>query len=197
MYPYVRFATCASLIAFIGLIGVGGSMLLYQQMVPALPASTEGLRPDTVPTVANRSTEPDVPLTASASAPSPPENESQPLSTLRTATPSPELLPPSPELLPQRTPTAPEQRTPMDPHAAGVPQVERPSIRTKARAPAPKKTAHHRPGERRRTNEALNSVRRFGDRWYDVPVNAYAPDEARRPIRPTSIQDIYYYSIPR
>jgi len=104
---------------------------------------------------------------------------------------------PSPELLPQSTPTAPEQETSIDPQGAGALHVEGPSIKTKARALTPKKTAHHRPGERRRTNEALNSVRRFGDRWYDVPVNAYAPDEARRPIRPTSIQDIYYYSIPR
>jgi hypothetical protein len=77
--------------------------------------------------------------------------------------------------------------------------VESPPIKTKARAPAPKKTAHHRPSERRRTNEALNSVRRFGDRLHDVPVNAYAADGMRRsiPVRPTSIQDIYYYSIPR
>jgi len=104
---------------------------------------------------------------------------------------------PSPELLPQSTPTAPEQETSIDPQGAAALHVEGPSIKTKVRAPAPKKTAHHRPDERRRTNEALNSVRRFGDRWYDVPVNAYAPDEARRPIRPTSIQDIYYYSIPR
>jgi hypothetical protein len=206
LYPYVRFATCASLIAFIGLIGVGGLASLYQNVGRALPASSEVPRPDTVPTVATRGTEPEVPLTASASAPPSHENESQPPPpTLRTATPSPELLPPSPEpllpsqLLPQRVPTAPEQGTPIDPHAAGTLQVERPSIRTKARAPAPKKTAHHRPGERRRTNEALNSVRRFGDRLHDVPVNAYAADRTRRsiPIRPTSIQDIYYYSISR
>jgi len=190
MYPYVRLATCASLVAFIGLISVGGSVLLYQKVGRPLPANTEVSRPDTVPEVTSRSTEADLPFNASASALPPHESESNPPSTQRTAMPSPELLP-------QSTPTAPEQETSIDPQGAGALHVEGPSIKTKARALTPKKTAHHRPGERRRTNEALNSVRRFGDRWYDVPVNAYAPDEVRRPIRPTSSQDIYYYSIPR
>ena len=192
MYPYLRFATCTSLIAFIGLIGVGGSVLLYQKVGRPLPAHTEVSRPETVPEITYRSTEPDLRLNARASAPPPHENESEPPSTQRTAMPSPELLP-------QSIPTAPEQGTSTDPHAGGALHVESPPIKTKARAPVPKKTAHHRPAERRRTNEALSSVRRFGDRLHDVPVNAYAADGARRsiPIRPTSIQDIYYYSIPR
>jgi hypothetical protein len=189
MYPYVRLATCASLVAFIGLISVSGSVLLYKKVGRPLPANTEVSRPDTVLEVTSRSTEADLPFNASASAPPPHESESNPPSTQRTAMPSPELLP-------QSSPTPPEQGTSIDPQGAGALHVEGPSIKTKARALTPKKTAHHRPDERRRTNEALNSMRRFGDR-YDVPVNAYAPDEARRPIRPTSIQDIYYYSIPR
>jgi hypothetical protein len=46
---------------------------------------------------------------------------------------------------------------------------------------------------------ALNAVRRFGDSLPDVPVDAYAGDGTRRKviIRPTSIQDYYYYSVPR
>jgi hypothetical protein len=165
LYPYLRLATCASLIAFIGLIGVGGSVLLYQKVGRPLPANTEVSRPDTVPEVTSRSTEPDAPLNASASAPPPPENESTLPSTQRTAMPSPELLP-------QSVPTAPEQGTAIDPHGGGAPHVEGPSIKTKARSPAPKRTAHHRPGERRRTNEDLSSVRRIGDRLHDFPVNA-------------------------
>jgi hypothetical protein len=76
LYPYLRFATCASLIAFIGLIGVGGSVLLYQKVGRSLPAKTEVSRPDAVLTVASKSTEPDVPLNANASAPPPHEDES-------------------------------------------------------------------------------------------------------------------------
>jgi hypothetical protein len=65
-------------------------------------------------------------------------------------------------------------------------------------ANALKKTAR-RNLEKRRTSEALNSVRRFGDTLHDIPVNAYAADGTRRtiPIRPRSIQDVYYYSLPR
>jgi len=46
---------------------------------------------------------------------------------------------------------------------------------------------------------ALNAVRRFGDSLPEVPVDAYAADGTRRKviIRPTSIQDYYYYSVPR
>ena len=48
-------------------------------------------------------------------------------------------------------------------------------------------------------NEALNAVRRFQDNLRDIPVSSYAADGARRTIviRPTSIQDVYYYSAPR
>jgi hypothetical protein len=46
---------------------------------------------------------------------------------------------------------------------------------------------------------ALNTLKRFGDNLPDIPVSAYAADGARRKIiiRPTSIQDVYYYSAPR
>ena len=48
-------------------------------------------------------------------------------------------------------------------------------------------------------NEALNAVRRFQDNLRDIPVSSYAADGTRRTIviRPTSIQDVYYYSAPR
>jgi hypothetical protein len=76
--------------------------------------------------------------------------------------------------------------------------TEEPSAKPKTRREHPKKTAHRNP-DKRRTNEALNSVRRFGDSLRDIPVNAYAADGTRRtiPIRPRSIQDVYYYSVPR
>jgi hypothetical protein len=42
-------------------------------------------------------------------------------------------------------------------------------------------------------------VRRFGDDLRDIPVSSYAADGTRRNIviRPTNIQDVYYYSRPR
>ena len=58
---------------------------------------------------------------------------------------------------------------------------------------APKRT--HNSSSR----NALNAVRRFGDSLPDVPIDAYSGDGTRRKviIRPTSIQDYYYYSAPR
>ncbi len=52
---------------------------------------------------------------------------------------------------------------------------------------------------KRPSNEALNAVRRFGDNLRDIPVSAYDADGTRRRIviRPTSIQDVYYYYAPR
>jgi hypothetical protein len=78
-------------------------------------------------------------------------------------------------------------------------QITAPNAQAKTKArDAARKTAQ-RAAEKRRRDEALNSVRRFGDRQRDVPADAYAADGMRRtiPIRPTSIQDVYYYSVPR
>jgi hypothetical protein len=63
-----------------------------------------------------------------------------------------------------------------------------------SKPPAPRvRTAKKTP------NEALNAVRRFGDHLRDIPVSSYSADGTRREIviRPTSIQDVYYYSAPR
>jgi hypothetical protein len=46
----------------------------------------------------------------------------------------------------------------------------------------------------RRAREALGLVRSFGDNLSDVPATSYAFDRTRRTvIRPTSIQDVYFY----
>jgi hypothetical protein len=52
---------------------------------------------------------------------------------------------------------------------------------------------------KRPTSEALNAVRKFDDARPDIPANSYAADGTPRRIviRPTSIQDVYYYSAPR
>src|SRR5262249_18245663 len=62
------------------------------------------------------------------------------------------------------------------------------------RGTKPSKQAANKPA-----NEALNAVRRFQDNLRDIPVSSYAADGTPRTIviRPTSIQDVYYYSAPR
>ena len=72
-------------------------------------------------------------------------------------------------------------------------------VEARARLPAPKKAARWDRATKRPSNEALNAVRRFGDNLRDIPATAYDADGTRRRIviRPTSIQDVYYYSAPR
>ena len=99
----------------------------------------------------------------------------------------------------------PKQRAEPSRHAAPTaPQlrekkhVARPAVEPQTPAPAPKKTARENRGAKQ-TDEALNAVRRFQDNLRDIPVSSYAGDGTRRTIviRPTSIQDVYYYSAPR
>jgi len=125
--------------------------------------------------------------------------------------------PPAPQREASTSPVAPEQPPPVtaerhipkhsEPsrHAApAAPQLQekrhvaRPAVEPQTPAPAPKKTAREDRGAKQ-TDEALNAVRRFQDNLRDIPVSSYAGDGTRRTIviRPTSIQDVYYYSAPR
>ena len=69
------------------------------------------------------------------------------------------------------------------------------SVETQPRAPGAKTAARANRGAKP-TNEALNAVRRFQDNLRDIPVSSYTSDGTPRAIviRPTSIQDVYYYS---
>ena len=93
---------------------------------------------------------------------------------------------------------APQPETP--PPVAQGRRVAKSAVEAQPRVAAAKKAP---PGDRiakqRPTNEALNAVRRFQDNLRDIPVSAYAADGTQRTIviRPTSIQDVYYYSAPR
>jgi hypothetical protein len=96
--------------------------------------------------------------------------------------------------------TAPERVTPVSPPAAEERRVTKPMIKAQARPPAAKKVARRDQAAKRATSEALRTVRRFGDRdrdtLQDIPVSSYAADGQQRTIviRPTSVQDVYYYS---
>ena len=72
------------------------------------------------------------------------------------------------------------------------------AVETQPRAGGSKTAARENRGAKP-ANEALNAVRRFQDNLRDIPVSSYAADGTRRTIviRPTSIQDVYYYSAPR
>ncbi len=98
---------------------------------------------------------------------------------------------------PRREVAAPRRETP--PVAEGR-RAAKPAAEAQPRAAAPKKPASEdRAAKQRPVTEALNAVRRFQDNLHDIPVSAYAADGTRRTIviRPTSIQDVYYYSAPR
>jgi hypothetical protein len=103
------------------------------------------------------------------------------------------------EPVPRNELTAPEQAMSTQPPAAEGAHVARPAIKAKPRLATLKKTARPDRVAKRSSNEALNSVRRFGDTLRDIPASAYAADGTRRTIviRPTSTQDVYYYSVPR
>ena len=99
--------------------------------------------------------------------------------------------------------TAPERVTPASPPSAEERRVAKPMVKAQARPPAAKKVARRDQAAKRSTSEALRTVRRFGDRdrdtLQDIPVSSYAADGQQRTIviRPTSVQDVYYYSVRR
>ena len=136
----------------------------------------------------------------------PPVAEERQISTQRSEVAAPQQDTPAPppvaeerHIAKQRSAVvAPQPETP--PPAAEGRRAAKPAAEAQPRAAAAKKAA---PGDRaakqRSTNEALNAVRRFQDNLRDIPVSAYAANGTRRTIviRPTSIQDVYYYSPPR
>ena len=136
----------------------------------------------------------------------PPVAEERQISTQRSEVAAPQQDTPAPppvaeerHIAKQRSAVvAPQPETP--PPAAEGRRAAKPAAEAQPRAAAAKKAA---PGDRaakqRSTNEALNAVRRFQDNLRDIPVSAYAANGTRRTIviRPTSIQDVYYYSAPR
>jgi hypothetical protein len=100
--------------------------------------------------------------------------------------------PPAIEEAPQAAPTAHPQAAPT---AQALPIA--PSVKPKPRAA--KKVARKEPSSERERerDEALRTVRRAGrnNNAREIPVDAYAAESTLRQIiiRPTSIQDVYYY----
>ena len=168
-----------------------------QQETPALPSVAEERQ---IPTQRSEAAAPPQETPAP-----PPLAEEQHIAEQRkeAAAPQQETSPPPPVVGERHVPKqrrevmAPRRETP--PAAEGR-RVPKPAAEAQPRAAAPKKPApEDRAAKQRPTNEALNAVRRFQDDLRDIPVSAYAADGTRRTIviRPTSIQDVYYYSAPR
>jgi hypothetical protein len=123
---------------------------------------------------------------------------------LEPVTQEPAAQPPTPRR--NRTARAvPAPRSAAVEQRADKSSTDKPAAETQASLPAAKKPIRSSRVAKRSTNEALNVVRRFGNTPRDIPGNAYAGNGSRvssRPglpldIRPTSIQDVYYYSVPR
>jgi hypothetical protein len=119
------------------------------------------------------------------SAPKPPEQTREPAA-------------PSQESMRQGDIKEREQATAAPAAASETGQVARTPMATRARVSAAKnkRAAHADRGAKRSTTEAAKSVRRPADGLKDIPVSAYAADGTQRRIviRPTSVQDVYYYS---
>jgi hypothetical protein len=105
----------------------------------------------------------------------------------------------APEPAQQTAATAPAPAAPVQPPAATERPAAKPAIKAQTAPPAAKKAARRDRIAKKPSTEALNAVRKFGDTLRDIPVSSYAADGTRRTIviRPTSIQDVYYYSAPR
>jgi hypothetical protein len=106
--------------------------------------------------------------------------------------PAPKLAsaPPAVEEAPQAAPTA--QAPPVGQSVKRKPRAVKKVVRRE-----PDSERRREPDSERRRDEALSAVRRFGrNNTREIPVDAYAADRASRRIiviRPTSIQDVYYY----
>ncbi len=197
MYSYVRFAAAAALIAFGSIIGVGAlvlvppaveRLLLARAEISHQPAETMPRRE--VPSLS----EPGPPTAGTIEVASAAESVSeQPLTEAPPRASAPQASARQTDI------TAPEPATPVPPPAAEQRHSAKPVIRTQARSPAPKKATRRDQAAKRSTSEALRTVRRFGDTLQDIPVSAYAGDGQQRTIiiRPTSVQDVYYYSVRR
>jgi hypothetical protein len=151
-----------------------------QEFVPPKPAPAISIReeapqPAAAPQapVAQQPAQPDLPRQSALTTPAP-ETPVRPAAVQRPAVP----------------PRAALQPPAKERHAA------RPAAETPAEVTAPRKMTRRDRPAKRPTSEALNTVRKFGDNLQDIPVNSYAADGTpkRIVIRPTSIQDVYYYS---
>jgi hypothetical protein len=212
LYSLLRSATCAALIVFATIIAIGAPVALRLALDQPLVSVSESSEPASSPRR-------DLPwITRQASnagaievLPSP---EVLPREALRKAdlfalSGEPEPLATPASVAAERTAVVTtEPEIPAPPPQVESPQREGPAAERKVapriatRNPSkPHLTAERQAPQRTRTakqstREALGVMRRFDDSLPNLPVTAFSADGAPRRIviRPTSIQDVYYYS---
>lgn len=221
MYRHMRVATCASLIVF-GVVLAGGAMALVPSLVDRLSVSRTELSP--APTCASTqaaskgkdcivrhdppvgTVQPVQPAQVEASS----EIDNPPQRTLpqqhAAALPdqpieTPEIVAPVHSEEASATVHSPEVAAPVHETVPQPPHAEeraraKPTRQTKSRLSHANKTARQDQTAEPRTHKALAAMRRFEDSRRDIPMSAYAAEGPPRRIiiRPTSIQDVYYYS---
>jgi hypothetical protein len=151
------------------------------------PADVTASRQEPVEVTASRQEPPTSPPIAEE-----PQVATQPSEAPQQEASAPPVAGERPVVKQQRNVTRPRHAAPV----ATERHVAKPTVETQP--PAPKKAAREARGAKP-SNEALNAVRKFQDNLRDIPVSSYAADGTQRTIviRPTSIQDVYYYSAPR
>jgi len=221
LYRHMRVATCASLIVF-GVVLAGGAMALVPSLVDRLSVSRTELSP--APTCASTQAaskgkdcivrhdppvgtdvQPVQPAQeASSEIDNPPQRTlpqqhaaalpDQPIET-------PEIVAPVHSEEASATVHSPEVAAPVHETVPQPPHAEeraraKPTRQTKSRLSHANKTARQDQTAEPRTHKALAAMRRFEDSRRDIPMSAYAAEGPPRRIiiRPTSIQDVYYYS---
>jgi outer membrane biosynthesis protein TonB len=221
LYRHMRVATCASLIVF-GVVLAGGAMALVPSLVDRLSVSRTELSP--APTCASTqaaskgkdcivrhdppvgTVQPVQPaqVEASSEIDNPPARSlpqqhaaalpDQPIET-------PEIVAPVHSEEASATVHSPEVAAPVHETVPQPPHAEeraraKPTRQTKSRLSHANKTARQDQTAEPRTHKALAAMRRFEDSRRDIPMSAYAAEGPPRRIiiRPTSIQDVYYYS---
>ncbi len=200
MHPLLLYPTCLLVLAAsfgIGLLVLPGTSDRPQATIvlaaaDAVPLADAPQAPAIAPVVPLAAVVPEPPAATPTPAPAaalltPPEG------TVTGRFSKPEPVAPAP-LLARGTDAA---------RAASEPDAATPAVKTAEPArnepvrsePMRRKQVRREPAAKPPATEALRTVRRFGDNLRDIPVSSYAADGTRRSvvIRPTSIQDVYYY----
>jgi hypothetical protein len=221
LYQYLRLATCASLILF-GAVIAGGVMALVPSLLERATVSRAEIPP--APACAssgnalsreNCAAQREVLAGADVQPIQPTENQAsseinnrsegsapkqaaalpdQPTASAEAAVPVPPAKPAATSQL-SEVAVPMQESVPQQAHAAERAR-EKAARETKPRLSSDRKAARRERVAERRTHKALGALRRFEEPRRDIPMSAYAAEGLPRRIiiRPTSIQDVYYYS---
>jgi len=211
LYHHLRIATCASLIFFTGVVAVGALMLLSR--VTGSPPSADVRAGISRPPAPSPLESVDLQVGSSANAAGPAATgtpvaaesaREEPAAKAAEATVSAERPAQAAQAsvaaqpVPEKEMLAAAHAPASAPAAAGETRHRR-AAKAGALHQILRRTAHRERSARRPSKEASTVIPRLGEPRRDIRLDAYAAEQIPRriPIRPTSIQDVYYYSVPR